>query len=90
MFMHNNIIFDHCYCIKTYYDAIKQENFVENALAKSYYHKKGSFSAKVSIILLPGKRLRAVPDEKVWRSLKAKHSIFVGLVVCQSSGWFPL
>ena len=27
-----------------------------------------------------GKTLRAVPDENIWGSLKAKHYIFVGLV----------
>ena len=36
------------------------------------------------------KNVRAVPDEKIWGSLRTKHYIFVGLVgvvVFQSSGW---
>ena len=35
-------------------------------------------------------KIRDVLDEKIWGVLKAKHYIFVGLVVFQPSGWLCL
>ena len=53
------------YCIKTFCDARKLDNFKENALENSYFwrlnfHKKGTFTAFVLITPLPGHKQRDV------------------------------
>ena len=58
-------MFDPYYCIKTFCDARKLDNFKENALEDSYIRRlnfceKGAFTACVLITPLPGHKQRDV------------------------------
>ena len=59
MLMHPKIMFDSYYCIKSFCDTRKRNNFNENALENSYirrlnFREKDTFTAYVLITPLPG------------------------------------